>query len=118
MHQHTTPRFFHQLVRPIMEWLPQLTQEWQGDFGYRKFFTHTHVLLSLFAHLSRAEGANDLAAQLGDDTLTTVQLVEHTTGALSTSSLSRAKATRPYQIWQALFLKLYQKPLLTSPGSS
>ncbi len=98
MDQHTTPRFFHQLVRPIMEWLPQLTQEWQGDFGYRKFFTHTHVLLSLFAHLSRAEGANDLATQLGDPSLITAELVGHTTGAISPSTLSRANQSRPYQI--------------------
>src|SRR5690349_8374791 len=109
MHQHTTPRFFHQLVSPLRQWLPKLTQEWQGDFGYRKFFTNTHVLLSLFAHLSRAEGTNDLAAQLSDPTLTTAQLVEHTTGPLCASSLSRANATRPYQIWQALFRELYQK---------
>jgi hypothetical protein len=107
--QHITLRFFNQLVWPIMAWLPPLTQAWQGDFACRKWFTQPHVLLSLFAHLSRAEGTNDLATQLGDPTLLTAQLVGHTSGTLNPSTLSRANATRPYQIWQSLFAKLYQQ---------
>jgi hypothetical protein len=107
--QHITNRFFNQLVLPLMVWLPELTKEFQADFGCRKFFTETHVLLSIFAHLSKAEATNDLAEQLNDNTLATAEMVGYTHGKLATSSLSRANANRPYQIWQSLFTKLYAK---------
>jgi len=92
---------------PLMAQLPTLTEKWQGDFACRKFFTKAHVLLSLLAHLSKAEGTNDLAAQLADPTLPTAALVGHDKGKIAASTLSRANATRPYQLWQELFSYLY-----------
>lgn len=107
--QHITFRLFNQLVSPVLAFLPQLVEEYQGDFACKKFFTQSHFLLSLFAHFSRAEGANDLATQLGDPTLLTAQMVGHTTGAIAPSTLSRANQLRPFEIWQAAFAQLYQK---------
>jgi hypothetical protein len=107
--QHITLRLFNQLVSPVMSFLPQLIEEWQGDFAYRKFFSQPHFLLSLLAHLSQAEGSNDLATQLSDPTLPTTQMVGHLTGPIAPSTLSRANQQRPYQIWQAVFVQLYHK---------
>jgi hypothetical protein len=107
--KNSTKRWFNQIVLPLISLIPALTAKYQSDYGYRKFFTDNHILLSLYAHLSRAEGANDLAAQLSDPTLATAEMVWFEGGSLAASSLSRANASRPYQIWQELFTSLYQK---------
>lgn len=104
-----TFRFFNQLVLPLMVWLPELTATYQGDFAVRKFFTDSHVLLSIYAHLSKADGSNDLAAQLGDPTLATAEMVGHKHGKIDGGTLSRANQNRPYEIWQHLFIKLYEQ---------
>jgi Transposase DDE domain/Domain of unknown function (DUF4372) len=105
----STKCWFNQIVLPLISLIPALTEKYQGDYGYRKFFTHNHILLSLYAHLSRAEGANDLAEQLSDPSLATAEMVGFEGESLAASSLSRANASRPYQIWQVLFAALYQK---------
>ncbi len=107
--QNITSRFFNQIVLPIVALLPSLSAKYQGDFACRKFFTQNHALLSLYAHLSRAEGTNDLANQLSDPTLAVAEMVGFSGMRLNASSLSRANKSRPYQIWQALFTKLYQQ---------
>ena len=104
--QHTTLRFFHQIVLPIVALVPSLQAKHQSDYGYRKFFSQEHVLLSLYAHLSKAESVNDLAEQLADPKQLTSQLIGQPR-PVNSSTISRANANRSCQLWQDLFSQLY-----------
>ncbi|HEX2910728.1 MAG TPA: IS4 family transposase [Chloroflexia bacterium] len=106
--QHSTPRFFHQIVLPVLALLPDLVLKHHSDYGYRKFFAQQHLLLSLYAHLAKAESVNDLAEQLADPKQPTAQLVGQLR-PLAATSLSRANAHRSYLLWQELFALLYPK---------
>jgi hypothetical protein len=103
-----TLRFFHQIVSPLLVFLPDLAAKHQTNYGYRKFFSEAHLLLSIYAHLTRAESVNDLAEQLADPKVMTAQLVGQLE-PIQASTISRANAHRSYLLWQDLFVGLYHQ---------
>jgi len=61
-----TPRQFHLLVAPLLSFLPQAVIWHRSDYRAHKFKTQPHLLLTIFAHLTKAESANALVEELND----------------------------------------------------
>lgn len=113
----TSQRFFHLLLAPLLTFLPTSILSHNSDFRCRKFKAHSHLLLTLYAHLKGTESANALVEELNDISAASQaynlrQLVgfegfewgEPLT--LNQSSFSRANAQRSYRLWRYCFHRL------------
>ena len=60
------PRQFHLLIAPLLSFLPQAVIWHRSDYRAHKFKTQPHLLLTIFAHLTKAESANALVEELND----------------------------------------------------
>lgn len=113
---------FQLLVGPSLTLLEAAIPAHDSDYHCRKFSSHTHVLLTLFAQLAGVESANAIVEELNDlghsphernlhevvgfdfEDAVTQQPV-----TLNQSSFSRANRERSYRLWRYLFHKLWAR---------
>ena len=117
-----TPRQFHLLVAPLLSFLPQAVIWHRSDYRAHKFKTQPHLLLTIFAHLTKAESANALVEELNDFSQPTQatnlrQLIGFNQTewgepvTINQSSLSRANANRSYRVWRYSFHRLLDRAI-------
>ena len=114
----TSKRLFDILCAPLLAFLPQTIGHHRADWRVHKFKASHHVLLSLFAQLSRCESTNALVEELNDfecegrernlrEMIGFNQLEFGQPITLNQSSLSRANAARSYRLWRYCFHRLF-----------
>ena len=115
----TSKRLFDLLCGPLLAFLPQTIGHHRADWRSHKFKATHHVLLSLFAQLTRCESTNALVEELNDlscegrernlrEMIGFNQLEFGQPITLNQSSLSRANATRSYRLWRYCFHRLFK----------
>jgi len=114
------PRQFHLLIAPLLSFLPQAVIWHRSDYRAHKFKTQPHLLLTIFAHLTKAESANALVEELNDfsqpsQATNLRQLIGFNQSewgesvTLNQSSFSRANASRSYRVWRYSFHRLLDR---------
>jgi len=115
-----TPCQFHLLVAPLLSFLSKAARWHRSDYRARKFKTQQHLLLTVFAHLTKAESANALVEELNDNQTTNLnrnlrsligfdQTEWGESVTINQSSFSRANATRSYRVWRYSFHRLLDR---------
>jgi len=115
-----TPRQFQLLVAPLLSFLPHSVIWHRSDYRAHKFKTQPHLLLTIFAHLTKAESANALVEELNDisqpsQATNLRQLIGFNQSewgesvTINQSSFSRANASRSYRVWRYSFHRLLDR---------
>jgi hypothetical protein len=103
----------------LLSFLPKAAFAHNTDYRAHKFKTSHHLLLTIFAHLVRAESANALLEELNDlDSAGRERNLRQMLGfdqleggeplTLNQSSFSRANATRTWRLWRYSFHRLLE----------
>lgn len=111
-------RLFGLLCQPLLAFLDKAVVTHRADYRARKFKAATHLLVTLFAHLTQVESSNALLEALNDLTcsgqepglraLVGFNFTEWGQPVtLNQSSFSRAMAHRSYRLWKYCFHRLY-----------
>jgi hypothetical protein len=108
------PTRFGLLCQPLLGLLDQAVLAHHTDFGFRKFKSKTHLLLTIYAHLMQIQSSRALIEALNDTELEEAQpglrqLVDFdgVDGwgqplALDQSNFSRANQNRSWRLWRYL----------------
>lgn len=121
-----SPRQFHLLVAPLLSFLSKAVRWHRSDYRARKFKTQQHLLLTVFAHLTKTESANALVEELNDTQTTNPnrnlrsligfdQTEWGESVTINQSSFSRANATRSYRVWRYSFHRLLDRATKLCP---
>lgn len=115
-----TPTRFALLCQPLLSLIDQAARSHNTDFGFRKFKTKTHLLLTIYAHLTQVPSSRALIEALNDTQLETGQpslgqLVDFEGTdewgkplSLNQSNFSRANQNRSWRLWRYLAYRVLE----------
>lgn len=103
---------FALLCRPLTSLIDQAVRTHHTDFGFRKFKSKTHLLLTIYAHLMQVQSSRALMEALNDTQLEAGQpCLRQLVGfagsdewgkplSLNQSNFSRANQNRSWRLWR------------------